>query len=63
MRKRDPLVVARERLAEAGVDSSQLDAVEARVDERMAKVVEAALAAPFPAADTPASEYKDAAAS
>jgi len=60
MRKRDPLVVARDRLAEAGVDSSQLDAVEGRVDERMAKVVEAALAAAFPAADAPGSEYKDA---
>ncbi len=59
MRKRDPLVVAHERLAEAGVDGRQLDAVAARVDERMAEVVEAALAAPFPAADSPASEYKD----
>jgi len=60
MRKRDPLVVARGRLAEAGVDDAQLDATDARVAERMAQVVEAALDAPFPPADAPASEYKDA---
>ena len=63
MRKRDPLVVARERLTAAGVDGAQLGAVDACVDDRMAQVVEAALAAPFPAADTPASEYKDSPAS
>jgi TPP-dependent pyruvate/acetoin dehydrogenase alpha subunit len=59
MRKRDPLVVARTRLFEAGVDGGQLDAVDARVADRMAQVVEAAMAAPFPAADALASEYKD----
>jgi TPP-dependent pyruvate/acetoin dehydrogenase alpha subunit len=57
MRKRDPLLVARARLAETGVQEEQLDAVEDRVAERMAAVVDAALAAPFPAADAPASEY------
>jgi acetoin:2,6-dichlorophenolindophenol oxidoreductase subunit alpha len=62
MRKRDPLVVARERLSAAGVDGTRLDAADARVAERMAQVVQAALAAPFPAADAPASEYKDSSA-
>jgi acetoin:2,6-dichlorophenolindophenol oxidoreductase subunit alpha len=62
MRKRDPLVVARERLTGAGVDSAQIDAADARVAERMAEVVQAALAAPFPVPDAPASEYKDSAA-
>ncbi|HEX3691661.1 MAG TPA: thiamine pyrophosphate-dependent dehydrogenase E1 component subunit alpha [Solirubrobacteraceae bacterium] len=57
MRKRDPLVVARERLSAAGVKDAQLDAVDAHVAERMAQVTEAALAAPFPAPDSPASEY------
>jgi acetoin:2,6-dichlorophenolindophenol oxidoreductase subunit alpha len=59
MRKRDPLVVARTRLTQAGVAGTRLDAVDARVAERLAQVVQAALAAPFPAPDTPASEYKD----
>ncbi len=57
MRKRDPLVVARARLAGAGVDDGRLDGADARVAERLAAVVTAALAAPFPAPDTPASEY------
>jgi TPP-dependent pyruvate/acetoin dehydrogenase alpha subunit len=57
MRKRDPLVVARDRLTEAGLDAAALDAAEARAAERMSQVVEAALAAPFPASDTAASEY------
>jgi len=57
MRKRDPLLLARARLIEAGADEAQLDAVDGRVADRMAAVVEAALAAPFPAADAPASEY------
>jgi acetoin:2,6-dichlorophenolindophenol oxidoreductase subunit alpha len=63
MRKRDPLVVARARLSEAGLEPGQIEAVDARVHERMAAVVQAALAAPFPAADTPASEYNDSPAS
>ncbi len=63
MRKRDPLVVARARLTEAGVDKAQIDAVDARVAERMEDVVEAALAAPFPDPETPASEYQDSTAS
>jgi acetoin:2,6-dichlorophenolindophenol oxidoreductase subunit alpha len=62
MRKRDPLVVARERLTEAGVGGARLDAADARVTERMTEVVQAALAAPFPAPDAPASEYKDSSA-
>jgi len=57
MRKRDPLLLARARLIEAGAVEAQLDAVDGRVADRMAAVVEAALAAPFPAADAPASEY------
>jgi TPP-dependent pyruvate/acetoin dehydrogenase alpha subunit len=57
MRKRDPLALARERLAAAGVDEGMLDGADARIAERMAAVVTAALEAPFPAPDTPASEY------
>jgi TPP-dependent pyruvate/acetoin dehydrogenase alpha subunit len=57
MRKRDPLVLARERLTEAGVEQSRLDAADARVAQRIEAVVVAALEAPFPAPDAPASEY------
>jgi TPP-dependent pyruvate/acetoin dehydrogenase alpha subunit len=57
MRKRDPLVMARERLAAAGMDDGRLAGADDRIAERMAAVVTAALAAPFPAPDTPASEY------
>ena len=57
MRKRDPLLLARARLSDAGVEEAQLAAVDGRVADRMADVVEAALAAPFPGADAPASEY------
>jgi acetoin:2,6-dichlorophenolindophenol oxidoreductase subunit alpha len=57
MRKRDPLVLARDRLIAAGAEAAVIDAADARVRERMEAVVDAALAAPFPAADTSASEY------
>jgi acetoin:2,6-dichlorophenolindophenol oxidoreductase subunit alpha len=63
MRQRDPLVVARARMLGAGgVESGQLDAVEARVTQRMHDITEAALAAPFPSPEPAATEYKEAAA-
>jgi TPP-dependent pyruvate/acetoin dehydrogenase alpha subunit len=57
MRKRDPLVLARERLTEAGVDHARLAAADDRVAQRIEAVVATALAAPYPAPDAPASEY------
>ncbi len=47
-KQRDPLLVARRRLAEAGVEAGELDAIDAEVDARVAAIAEAALAAPFP---------------
>ncbi len=59
MRKRDPLLVARARLIESGeADEKAIDAIDARVDERLAEIVARALAAPFPPPDALASEYK-----
>jgi acetoin:2,6-dichlorophenolindophenol oxidoreductase subunit alpha len=63
MRKRDPLIVVRAQVTESGTATdAELDAIDAEVDTLMAEVVERALAAPFPAPDAPASEYKEAAA-
>jgi TPP-dependent pyruvate/acetoin dehydrogenase alpha subunit len=45
---RDPLELARTRLRELGVDEDELAAVDAEVDAEMDRVVEAALAAPYP---------------
>lgn len=59
MRKRDPLLVARARLAEAGVDESQLDSVDARVDQTIEEISKAALAAPFPTPGSAGAEYKE----
>jgi TPP-dependent pyruvate/acetoin dehydrogenase alpha subunit len=58
-RERDPLRVARERLADAyGVAPELLDEVEASVTAELDAVQEAALAAPFPDPGQPASEFK-----
>ena len=63
MRKRDPLVVMRGHLVETGeAGDGELDEIDAEVDATLAEVVERALAAPFPDPDTPASEYKETAA-
>jgi acetoin:2,6-dichlorophenolindophenol oxidoreductase subunit alpha len=59
MRKRDPLLVARARLAEAGVDESQLDSVDTRVDQTIEEISKAALAAPFPTPGSAGAEYKE----
>jgi TPP-dependent pyruvate/acetoin dehydrogenase alpha subunit len=60
MRKRDPLIVMRRRLTEDGAaTAAELDGIDAEIDETLAAIVERALAAPFPAADAPASEYKE----
>jgi len=49
MRRRDPLVVERARLLDAGVaDEAELDALAARVADRIDEVVSRALDAPFP---------------
>ena len=61
MRLRDPLVVARARIlgAGGGVESEQLDAVEARVTQQIQETTEAALGAPFPSPEPAATEYKE----
>jgi TPP-dependent pyruvate/acetoin dehydrogenase alpha subunit len=59
-RERDPLKLARERLAESyGVSGEALDQAEASVESELDAVEEAALAAPFPDPDEPATEFKD----
>ena len=59
-RKRDPLLVARERIARSGTGSEEeLDAADAAVTAELDGVVAAALAAPFPDdGDAPAREFK-----
>jgi acetoin:2,6-dichlorophenolindophenol oxidoreductase subunit alpha len=47
-KQRDPLITARRRLGAEGTDESELDAIEARVKQRMEKAAENALAAPYP---------------
>jgi TPP-dependent pyruvate/acetoin dehydrogenase alpha subunit len=59
MRKRDPLVVARAHLTESGVAEADLDALDADVDQQLAEIVENALAAPYPAPDELAGEYRE----
>jgi TPP-dependent pyruvate/acetoin dehydrogenase alpha subunit len=62
-RERDPLTVARARLAgEWGVAAEALDAVEADVAAELEAVQAAALAAPFPDPDAPVREFKEAVA-
>ncbi len=56
-RERDPLVVARSRLIEEGVAPEELDALEADVTAELDAVEAAALAAPFPDPDRPATEF------
>jgi TPP-dependent pyruvate/acetoin dehydrogenase alpha subunit len=60
MRKRDPLLVMRDHLTEGGAATdAELDQIDAEVGATLAEIVERALAAPFPAADSSATEYKD----
>jgi acetoin:2,6-dichlorophenolindophenol oxidoreductase subunit alpha len=60
MRKRDPLLVMRDHLTEGGAaNDAELDQIDDEVDATLAEIVERALAAPFPAADSSATEYKD----
>jgi TPP-dependent pyruvate/acetoin dehydrogenase alpha subunit len=56
-RERDPLVVARARLIDDGVAPEELDAVEAEVAAELDDVEAAALAAPFPDPEQPATEF------
>ena len=57
-RKRDPLLIARERLgADYAVSDAELDAVDAGVVEEVDKIAQDALAAPYPEPDPRATEY------
>jgi TPP-dependent pyruvate/acetoin dehydrogenase alpha subunit len=59
-RERDPLKFARERLAGSrGVPVELLDEIEASVERELDGVEEAALAAPFPDPEEPASEFRE----
>jgi TPP-dependent pyruvate/acetoin dehydrogenase alpha subunit len=60
MRKRDPLIVARDRLIAAGADVDQLDALAESAVQQMSETATRAIAAPFPSPETPSSEYKEA---
>jgi TPP-dependent pyruvate/acetoin dehydrogenase alpha subunit len=60
MRKRDPLVVARERLSAEGVSDERLDELASEVQARMAEVSQRALDAPYPDPADTGSEYKPA---
>jgi acetoin:2,6-dichlorophenolindophenol oxidoreductase subunit alpha len=56
---RDPLLVARAGLAERyGTTEEALAGVDARVEEKIAAIVDAAKAAPFPDPDAPVTEFK-----
>jgi acetoin:2,6-dichlorophenolindophenol oxidoreductase subunit alpha len=58
-RARDPLTIARERLAAEGVPEAELTAVEEATRERMDRAIEGARAAPFPDPDErPATEFR-----
>jgi acetoin:2,6-dichlorophenolindophenol oxidoreductase subunit alpha len=60
MRLRDPLVIERARLIDAGLDEPALEASDAAVERRIEEIVECALAAPFPSASAPAArEYRE----
>jgi TPP-dependent pyruvate/acetoin dehydrogenase alpha subunit len=58
MRKRDPLIVARERLAAEGVGEDRLDELASEVQARMAEISQRALEAPYPDPTAAGSEYK-----
>jgi TPP-dependent pyruvate/acetoin dehydrogenase alpha subunit len=58
-RERDPLIRARASIAERFEDVD-LDAVDAGIEAQIAQLVQRGLAAPFPAPDPGAREYKDA---
>jgi acetoin:2,6-dichlorophenolindophenol oxidoreductase subunit alpha len=63
MRKRDPLIVQRDRLVAEGVASeSDIADVDAEVDRQAEQIAERALAAPFPQPGAGAREFKDGAA-
>lgn len=57
-RERDPLVVARARLAGGGIAEESLDEVERSIADELEAVKEAALAAPFPEPSSLGSEFK-----
>jgi TPP-dependent pyruvate/acetoin dehydrogenase alpha subunit len=58
-RERDPLTVARERLAEEyGVSEETLAEVESGVEQELDEVAEASAAAPYPDPSAPVSEFK-----
>lgn len=59
MKRRDPLLIARQRLVEAGVDEAEIELAAAEVEEDLAAAVEAALAAPFPDPAEPVTQFKD----
>jgi TPP-dependent pyruvate/acetoin dehydrogenase alpha subunit len=57
-RERDPLIVARARLVEAGIGDQELDEAAAAAKEHMRRASDAALAAPYPDPQTkPATEF------
>jgi TPP-dependent pyruvate/acetoin dehydrogenase alpha subunit len=59
-RQRDPLAVTSNRLAQDyGADAGALDALADEVEKEIEQVRERALAAPFPDAETQASEFKE----
>lgn len=59
-RERDPLRIARERLAgELGVPGERLDAIANEVARRLEEITQSALAAPFPDPAEPVSEFKE----
>jgi TPP-dependent pyruvate/acetoin dehydrogenase alpha subunit len=60
MRKRDPLVVQRDRLLVDGIATeTQIDDVDAAVDRQVELIAERASAAPFPQPDGIAAEFKE----
>jgi TPP-dependent pyruvate/acetoin dehydrogenase alpha subunit len=57
-RKRDPLLIARQRLEEEhGASSAALDEVDAAVERELEQLIAAALAAPWPDPSAPISEF------
>jgi TPP-dependent pyruvate/acetoin dehydrogenase alpha subunit len=58
-KKRDPLIVARERLHEWGASESDTSALEKEVTEALNQMIEQGLASPYPTPSGPAREFKD----
>jgi TPP-dependent pyruvate/acetoin dehydrogenase alpha subunit len=57
--ERDPLLVGRRRLVDdCGLESEAVDAVDAEIEDEMTRVIERALAAPYPDPALPATAYK-----